>query len=259
MTRAANPPAPTRSPPTDVPRLDVLLARNTRASRKQVRGLFRRAAVCDPEGRPLSDPRQEIAPDGCPLTVLVEGQPVRLHARMDLVLHKPAGVVTALRDASHPTAYGLVRDAPLVDDLRPVGRLDLDTTGLLLWTTQGELLHRLTHPGRAVPRTYQASLDRPHDPMPTPFVLPDGHRPRVKSLRPLAADARHPALASVEGADWHVEIVLTEGRFHEVKRIFAALGSRVVALARTTHGPVSLPEDLAPGAWRRVDPARFAG
>ena len=91
----------------------------------------------------------------------MDSQPLALHDQVYLLLHKPVGYVTALRDDRHPVAAALVKDAPLAGELRPVGRLDLDTSGLLLWTTSGPWLQQLTHPKRAVPRRYQAALARP--------------------------------------------------------------------------------------------------
>src|SRR6185436_8593147 len=130
-------------------------------------------------GAVLDDHRQEIAAG---TRVLVSGEDVELHDAYHLLLNKPAGCITALEDDRHPVAYSLLRDAPLHAELRPVGRLDLDTTGLLLWTTDGTALHRLTHPKRRVPRVYQAALARPFHAPPPNFTLEDGHRPDIQHL-----------------------------------------------------------------------------
>jgi 16S rRNA pseudouridine516 synthase len=173
-----------------------------------------------------------------------------------VLLHKPVGCVTALRDARHPTAHALLAGAPLAAELRPVGRLDLDTSGLLLWTTDGQWLQRLTHPKRAVPRTYQAALARPFHAPPagTPLVLDDGHRPSIRALGTLERAAAHPALSVPEGAGALATITVEGGAYHEVRRIFAALGSHVLALARVGFGRLSLPPDLPPGAYRLIAP-----
>ena len=137
----------------------------------------------------LADPDVDV--------IALHGTPLpRAETKRYLLLHKPAGCVTALRDERHEVAYSLLRGAPLFGELRPVGRLDLDTTGLLLWTSDGAWLQRLTHPKRAVPRTYQAALARPFQPPPADLVLDDGHRPQITGLRSLPAAEAHPAAIS---------------------------------------------------------------
>jgi 16S rRNA pseudouridine516 synthase len=220
-----------------VPRLDVLLARNLGWSRAAAR-----AALA--AGR--------VLPGEQPLDVTVDGNAVRLHESFHLVQHKPVGCVTALRDARHPTAYALLRGAPLFAELRPVGRLDLETSGLLLWTTDGKWLQRLTHPKRAVPRTYHAALARPFREPPADLVLDDGHRPRIQELRALDAGAAHPGLTAAPDAAVFAAITVTGGAYHEVRRIFAALGSHVLALCRVGFGRLALPADLPAGSYRAI-------
>jgi 16S rRNA pseudouridine516 synthase len=240
------------------PRLDDLIARNLAGSKTAARRLLAAGAVTDPAGNVLSDPRQPVAPGEPPATVLVDGRALALHDSVYLLLHKPAGYLTALRDAQHPVAATLVAQAPLAGELRPVGRLDLDTTGLLLWTNDGPWLQRLTHPKRAVPRTYQAALARPHDPLPADLVLDDGHRPAITELGPLPPEQRHAALVIPAGATAFVRITVTGGAYHEVRRIFAALGSHVLSLCRTHFGPFALPPALPPGQWQLLPAADAA-
>jgi 16S rRNA pseudouridine516 synthase len=226
-----------------VPRLDVLLARNLGWSRTAAR-----AAIADGRVSPAATAGEP------PLDVTVDGGAVRLHDSFHLALHKPVGCVTALRDARHPTAYALLRGAPLFAELRPVGRLDLDTSGLLVWTTDGQWLQRLTHPKRAVPRTYQAALARPFREPPPGFALDDGHRPRIERLAPIERAEIHPGLAPAPGASVFATITVTGGAYHEVRRIFAALGSHVLALCRVAFGRLALPADLPAGSYRAIAP-----
>src|SRR5262249_38954309 len=155
----------------------------------------------------------------------------------------PVGCVTALADPRHLTAYALLDGAPLHAELRPVGRLDLDTSGLLLWSTEGTVIQRLTHPKRAVPRTYQAALARPFRTPPPSFTLEDGHRPALAALEPLERTDAHPGLAVPAEAAAFASITLTGGAYHEARRIFAALGSHVLALCRVSYGKLALPRD----------------
>src|SRR5262249_39165571 len=120
-----------------MPRLDELLARNLGCSKTAAARAIQTGRVHDDAGAPLPDRRLDIAVDRLPRGVLSDEQRRALHDRGDVMLNKPLGVVTALRDERHPTAYALLRGTPLHAELRAVGRLDLDTTGLLLWTTDG--------------------------------------------------------------------------------------------------------------------------
>ena len=120
----------------------------------------------------------------------------------------------------------------------------------MLWTTDGAEIQRLTHPKRAVPRTYQAALAQDYRPLPADLVLEDGHRPRVDALTPLSRDDAHPSLDLPADARVLASITITGGAYHEVRRIFAALGSHVVGLCRVRFGDLDLPADLPPGAYR---------
>src|SRR5262245_31469158 len=201
-------------------------------------------------GATASDPRRDVSAGELPLAATVDGAPVTLVDSARILLNKPVGCVTALRDPRHPTAYALLRGAPLFAELRAVGRLDIDTSGLLLWTTDGAEIQRLTHPKRAVPRTYQAALANDHRPLPADLVLDDGHRPRIDDLSPLARADAHPSLGVPSDTRALASITITGGAYHEVRRIFAALDSHVLALCRVRFGNLDLPRDLAPGSFR---------
>jgi 16S rRNA pseudouridine516 synthase len=230
-------------------RLDVLLARNAGWSRTAARGVIAEGRVRI-GGDVVEDPRRDIPESALPFAVTVDDAELPLHDRVSLMLNKPTGCVTALRDLQHPTAYALLRGAPLLDELRPAGRLDLDSSGLLLWSTDGAEIQRLTHPKRAVPRTYQAALARPFAPLPEKLVLDDGHVPHVTALQPLARELAHPSLQIPPETPALAAITIVGGAYHEVRRIFAALGSHVLGLCRVRFGDVELPRDLPPGEYR---------
>ncbi len=230
-------------------RLDVLLGRNTGWSRTAARAAIAEGRVRI-GGAVVEAPRHEIPEAELPFAVALDETEVLLYDRVRLALNKPTGCVTALRDAVHPTAYELVEDAPLWGELRPVGRLDLDTSGLLLWTNDGAEIQRLTHPKREVPRIYQAALARPFGKLPPKLVLEDGHEPRVTALELLPSAAVHPSLQVPADATVLATITVVGGAYHEVRRIFAALGSHVLGLCRVRFGDVELPHDLAPGEYR---------
>lgn len=240
-----------------VPRLAELLARNLGISKTAAARLIEAGRVRDPQGVAYADRRSVLTVDpdnggSQPPVVVVDEETVPLWGDALILQHKPVGVVTALRDPVHPTAYDLLHDAPLFHELRAVGRLDLDTSGLLLWTTQGALIQRLTHPKRRVPRTYQAALARPFAPVPGEFALDDGHRPQLVELRELARSDAHPGLVVPPEAKLLATVTLVGGAYHEVRRVFAALGSHVLGLCRTGFGGFTLPLDLPAGSWRRL-------
>jgi 16S rRNA pseudouridine516 synthase len=225
--------------------LEQLIARNWPCSRKEARRLATKAAPDFP---------RRIAPETLPLSVEIAGRTLTLRDSFHLMMNKPAGCITALVDPTHETAATYLEGAPLAGELRPVGRLDLDTTGLLLWTTDGSWLHRLTHPKNEIPRTYHAGLERPFSPAPSDLVLRDGHRPAIVDLRPLTAGETHPSLRKDVGASHFATVTIAGGAYHEVRRIFAALGSHVLSLCRVSFGDWTLPKVLAPGTWQEIAP-----
>ena len=239
-------------------RLDALLARNLACSKTAAATLLADGRVRDEAGHILNDRRRGIDEARLPLAVIVDDEPRALLGQAHLLLNKPAGVVTALRDPVHRTAYELLRAAPLHGELRPVGRLDLDTTGLLLWTTDGTWVQRLTHPKRQVPRTYQAALARPHQPLRASLTLEDGHQPRIESLAAVERSDLHPSLLVPPESASFASITVVGGAYHEVRRIFAALGSHVLSLCRVGFGRLTLPTDLAMGSFVAIDITKAA-
>ena len=231
-----------------MPKLDRLLARNLGCSRARARELLAAYA---------GQAQVDVPDQALPFAITIEGKPMELHDSFHLMLNKPAGCVTALRDDEHETALAYLREAPLASELRPVGRLDLDTTGLLLWTTDGALVHRLTHPKQAMPRGYHVALARSFAALPPDLVLRDGHRPNVIELRVASEGDMHPSLVRPPDATAFASITVGDGAYHEVRRIFAALGSHVLSLCRVSFGAIELPRDLAPGEWRPVEPDKL--
>ena len=235
-----------------MPRLDALLARNLGWPRAAAREAIEDGRVTI-AGAPATDPRRQLAADELPVAAEIDDTAHTLFDVVRLVLNKPTGCVSALTDARHPTAYALLRGAPLWSELRSVGRLDLDTSGLLLWTTDGTEIQRLTHPKRAVPRTYQAALAGGFRPAPAEFVLDDSYRPQITALAELPRADAHASLDVPADTTALATITITGGAYHEVRRIFAALGSHVLGLCRVGYGDVALPPDLAPGSYRLLD------
>jgi 16S rRNA pseudouridine516 synthase len=205
-------------------RLDKLLARLGLGSRKEVGSLVRSGKV-RVEGRVVLDPGFHV-PEGAALEV--EGRPLSVRRHLHLLLHKPAGYVTSRKEG--PSVYALLEGFP-TRDLSPVGRLDKDAEGLLLFTTDGELLHRLTHPRHKVEKRYLVHLLHPATEADVRAFQEGVFLEGRKTL---------PARLSLgEDPTW-VELTLWEGRFHQVKRMFQARGNRVLYLKRLALGPLTL-------------------
>jgi 16S rRNA pseudouridine516 synthase len=222
--------------------LDRLLAHLGFGSRREVARLIRagRATI---EGTTERDPATKVDDDAI---VAVDGVDLERRGQWHLLCHKPGGVVTSTRDPRDPCILELVPLELFRPDYAPVGRLDKDTTGLLLLTTDGELAHRLTHPRHHVAKRYVATLSDP--------VSSEDIEVFASGELALDGDPLLPALLDVSADPRVVGVTLREGRYHQVKRMFAARGNRVVALARVAFGPLVLPPDLEPGEFRRLHP-----
>lgn len=190
--------------------------------------------------------------DTAGLVFEVEGQAWPYHETAFLLLHKPAGHECSRKPSHHPSVFSLLPEPLRNRDIQPVGRLDEDTTGLLLLTDDGPLQHKLTSPKYHVPKLYHAVCKAPLD------------ETQLRKLREgVLLEERNPKLAAeavrAETAeqlpDGRLAMTLTEGRYHQAKRMVAAVGNRVLALHRQRIGALELPKDLPEGGWRWLGPA----
>ena len=219
-------------------RLDKLLAGTGKWSRREVKALVRQGLV-RVDGRLAASAEDKLDP--AVAVVTVAGETVALHRFTYVMLHKPAGVLTATEDRKQPTVLDLLPPELRRIGLAPVGRLDKDTEGLLLLTNDGELAHRLLSPKYHVDKRYLARVDG------------------ELSAADTEAFARGMTLgggleclpAGLEVLPDRVCIVtLREGKFHQVKRMLAARGAPVLYLKRLSMGPLTLDDSLAAGAYR---------
>jgi 16S rRNA pseudouridine516 synthase len=224
-------------------RLDRFLAGQGEGSRSEVRRLIRSGAV-RLNGAVIRDDAAPVDPgrDLC----LVSGREVRYREYIYLMLHKPAGVISATEDRRSPTVLDLLGAGYRKNELFPVGRLDKDTEGLLLLTNHGELGHRLLAPKKHVPKRYFAILDGNCGEAEQAIFqegvgLEDGFLCRPAKLE--IPDPQH----STE-----VQVVIVEGKFHQIKRMFAAVGKTVIYLKRLSMGSLELDEKLQPGQYREL-------
>ena len=181
----------------------------------------------------------------------VDGVVWPYHVVALVMLHKPAGYECSRQPGRHTSVLSLLPAALQRRGVQPVGRLDQDTTGLLLLTDDGALIHRLTSPRHHVPKVYEVLTKHP---------LTDDVPARLLAgvvLHDDPAPAR--ATACQVTAEYTLHLTITDGRYHQVKRMLAAVGNRVQALHRSAFGPWLLPPDLAPGHWRWLDAQPPAG
>lgn len=219
--------------------LERLLQKHGFGTRKGCRGLIRHERVAV-NGQICDDPFAEIDTDGLVFTVDGVDWPYAEFAC--LMLHKPAGYECSRKPMHHPSVLTLLPIQLRERDVQPIGRLDEDTTGLLLITDDGQLNHMLSSAKRKVPKVYLATTKHPVDQdqidqLLAGVLLND-------ELEPVAA-----AGAEIVGENL-LRLTLTGGKYHQVKRMVAATGNRVEALHREMVGELSLPPDLKPGEWR---------
>lgn len=222
-------------------RLDQLLANLGYCSRREARGWLAAGRVTV-DGAPTRDPAQHVTPEA----VRIDGAPPDHPDGLLVLLHKPVGLVCSHEEREGPNVYHLLperwrrRHPPVTS----IGRLDKETSGLLLLTDQSALVHRLTAPKHKVPKTYRATLaaDLPAG---AAEVFAAGTLVLAGEEAPCA-----PAALRVIGPR-EAEVVLTEGKYHQVRRMFAHLGCEVRALHRPAFGPLDL-GDLPAGQWREL-------
>lgn len=215
-------------------------------SRKQVEAMLRDGRVTDTEGRPLS---AEAQPDH--EAVRVDGRPLDPPPGAVLMLNKPAGYTCSTSDPGR-VVYDLLPPRFRLRNpiIAPVGRLDRDTTGLLLLTDDGPLLHRIISPKSRIPKVYEATLARDLTGQEA-AAFASGTLMLRSETTPL-----EPAVLQPLGPR-RARLTVTEGRYHQVRRMFAAVGNHVEALHRTAIGGLDL-DDLAEGKWRLLAPAEVA-
>ena len=224
-------------------RLDRWLTTLGKGSRNEVKQWIRGGQVAV-NGRVILDAALSFDPETDSLAL--RGIPVDGRVMRHVLMHKPAGVLTAARDPKQPTVMDLLPPEYRSMGCMPVGRLDKDTTGLLLFTCDGELNHRLLSPGRHVEKRYRALAEGRMDEADI-ALFAAGIRLSDFEAQP----ARLEILQTTEDTTL-AEVVITEGKYHQVKRMFAAAGHEVLQLHRKSFGPLELGADLPEGAWREL-------
>jgi len=233
-------------PPRPLKTLERVLSKAGLGSRTEARGWIGAGRV-RVNGKVVQTPDHWVDMDRDRVTL--DGKPVRPAQKIYLLLYKPKGYLTTYTDPhGRPTVYDLVRDAGVW--LVPVGRLDLDTTGLLLMTNDTDFAERLTNPDYKVPKTYEAKCAG---------LLDDEQIARLRAGVELSDGPTRPALVDRlrdSGKYTHLRIVLGEGRNRQVRRMVEAIGSKVLKLTRVAIGAVRIGE-LQIGKWRHLTAAEL--
>lgn len=224
-------------------RLDKLVSNMGFGSRKEVKGLLKKGAI-QVNGVPVKDPALHVDPEKDEVSIL--GERIIYREFIYLMMHKPQGVISATEDNRDRTVIDLLDDEYRHFEPFPVGRLDKDTEGLLLLTNNGKLAHELLSPKKEVPKTYYAHIEgvvgqEDIERFAEGVTLEDGYFTKPGILKILKS-------APIS----EIELTITEGKFHQVKRMFEAVGKKVVYLKRLTMGELTLDESLALGEYREL-------
>ncbi|AYY77099.1 rRNA pseudouridine synthase [Listeria monocytogenes] len=227
-------------------RLDKLLSHTGFGSRKEVKPLLKSGAVVV-NGTIQKDSKTQVNPDKDQITV--HGTPVVYQEFVYFMLHKPQNVVSATEDNVSETVIDLLAQEDTLTDPFPVGRLDKDTEGLLIITNDGTLAHNLLSPKKHIDKTYYAKIDgdvtaADVEAFAAGIELDDGYTCKPASLEIITPN--------------EINVTIQEGKFHQVKRMFAARGKTVSYLKRISMGNLQLDESLALGEYRPLTEAELA-
>ena len=218
-------------------RLDKVISNQIGYSRKEVKDLVKQKRITINGNVALkSDVKVDVLVD----KIFVDGEEISFKKFVYLMLNKPKGYVSATEDKNMPTVLELVPDEYLHRDLFPAGRLDRDTTGLMLITDDGEFAHNILSPKKHVKKTYNVTID-----IPMTEEMVTGFKNGVNLIDGECKEAELTITGEYTGV-----VVLTEGRYHQIKRMFGCFGSKVVELERIGMGDFCLPEDLELGECR---------
>ncbi|MGM1046947.1 MAG: pseudouridine synthase [Bacillota bacterium] len=235
-------------------RLDKVLSNLGYGSRAELKKIVRQGGITV-NGASVKDPGMHVDPYQD--TIEIEGEKVLYREFIYLMLHKPPGVISATEDTRDRTVLDLLDKSYLIYEPFPVGRLDKDTEGLLLLTNDGKLTHELLSPRKHVPKTYEADVagmvsDEDITLFSQGVTLDDGYVTLPAELTVLSVEERE------NGPLSKISLTIHEGKFHQVKRMFEAVGKKVVYLKRVSMGELKLDESLPIGSYRELTPEELA-
>lgn len=227
----------------DIMRIDKLLGNLGYGTRKEVKKLVKDGLIVV-DGKTANDPGMHVDPEN--MEIYVDGIKINYRKYIYIMMNKPPGVVSATEDTRESTVLDILPEEFLPFSPSPVGRLDKDTVGLLLLTNDGQLAHRLLSPKKHVPKVYYARVqgivdEKDVEAFDKGMLLDDGYRTMPSNLKILES-----------GDESRVEVEIFEGKYHQVKRMFEAVGKKVTFLMRVSMGPLMLDENLKQGESREL-------
>ena len=234
-------------------RLDKLLSHEGFGSRKDIRKLLRNCEVLV-NGNRTYDPSAQVDAEND--SISVDGEEINLHKNLYLMMNKPQHYVCSTKEGNHETVFDLLEDSLrtpyLQEKLHLVGRLDMDTEGLLLFTTDGELTHRLISPKSHISKTYLCCLEHPE----TPEHQKEISAKFTAGIEVGPEDNEQGFTCQPAEIHWiddsTAHLTIYEGKYHQVKRMFIAVGNKIAFLKRISMGRLELDPDLQPGAYKEL-------
>ena len=215
-------------------RIDKIISEHTHYSRKEIKKLISQKAVWV-NGEEVKKP--ECKYDETNISLKINGEEIEIKKHIFLLLNKPKGYISATESKSHKTVLDLIDKKYKYRDLFPAGRLDKDTTGLMLITDDGEFSHNILSPKKHVQKEYEVTID-----IPVTSEMADGFKKGVELIDGECKTAE----LKITG-EYTANVTITEGRYHQIKRMFGCFGAKVVELNRIRIGNLYLPKDLKLG------------
>lgn len=230
-------------------RVDKVLSNLGYGSRTEIKK-FCKQGIIQVNGKTVSNPGQQVDTDID--EIVINGEKINYREFIYLMMNKPDGYISATFDKHDPIVLDLIDDEYLVFEPFPVGRLDKDTEGLLVLTNDGQLAHRVLSPKKHVPKKYYAKIDgrvteEDIEAFKEGVVLDDGYKTMPAELEILKSDDKS-----------EIELVIHEGKFHQVKRMFESVGKKVTYLKRLSMGGLILDESLEIGEYRELSDEEVA-
>lgn len=222
-------------------RIDKIIASQGVYSRSEVKKLIQQKKI-KVNGEIITSSNIKI--DTANAKILIDNEDLTIKEHIYLMLNKPEGYVSATKDGKDKTVLDLVPDEYKSRGVFPAGRLDKNTTGLMIITDDGQMAHNILAPKKHISKKYEVTID-----IPVTEEMRNGFKDGVDLI-----DGKCKSSDMVITGQYTAEVILTEGRYHQIKRMFGCYGAKVTKLHRTQMGKLELPKDLAPGKTRELTP-----